>query len=397
MAPMTVPRFAETPMLAMMRWAMSLLLVGLTVFAALTPHLRGTGALVVVAVTVVGLLGSFLAMLWTNQPAWLWMGPMLLCWVGLLAVSANAAYIAFPLFFLELYLMKNPGGPIAVAVTLVMVVAALSWHQGYFSVGVFLGPTLAAAFAVTVVHSFQVLRHESERRRILLEELESARVHLLTAERKAGQLEERERLAAEIHDTLAQGFTSIQLLLGSAQRLLPADHDLARDLVEQARQTAGDNLNEARGLVAAMAPPDLAHSTLADALTRLAASTTERSGVQVAVAISDGLPPLDVDTQSVLVRVAQSAMANVVQHADASTATISLSAHDGDVRLDLSDDGQGFAIEAVTPDSGRGYGLGMMRRRLDRIGGELSLTSVPRGDQHPGGTTLTATVPVSTR
>lgn len=380
---MTVPvlRHPESPMFTIMRWAISLLLVGLTVFAALTPHVLTTATVVVAVVASLGLLGSFAGMLRTNRPAWWWMGPMLLCWVGLLAVSANAAYIAFPLFFLELYLLKNPLGPIAVGLTLVLLGAGLAWHQGFLSVGIFLGPTLAAGFAITVVHSFRALRAESERRRLLLEELQNTRGHLLTAERKAGQLEERERLAAEIHDTLAQGFTSIQLLLGSAQRVLPAQPEVARDLVVQARETAGDNLNEARRLVAAMAPPDLAHSTLADALTRLAISTTERSGVQVDVRISGNLPPLDVTEQSVLVRVAQSAMANVVQHAQAQHATISLGGADDDarVRFELSDDGVGFDVDAPVPASGRGYGVGMMRRRLERIGGELAIASGPSG------------------
>ncbi|MGA4508160.1 sensor histidine kinase [Propionibacteriaceae bacterium G1746] len=382
----------------MIRWATSALVVFLTFFAVVTtPHAPGSGWHASAFVSAAALLASFAAGLARKVPSGVWLTAMLASWCWLTLVSPNAAFIAFPLYFIELYLLRSRVGIVVVGLTFAATVALLAWRNGAFSVGIVLGPLLGAGFAVVAMRSFQALGDEAERRQALLDELEGTRAELLEAERRAGRLEERERLAAEIHDTLAQGFTSIQLLLSTAQRVLPTDPTSAAGLVDQARSTAAENLTEARQLVAGMAPTDLAptapaHSTLADALRRLAGNTTARGGPATTAEVADDMPALDVATQAVLVRVAQSAVANVVQHADADQLVLALSTDDdrSQVSLAVTDDGRGFDVDAPSPGQGRGFGLGLMRRRVEQAGGSLTVSSTPGG-----GTAVTATLPVS--
>lgn len=121
---------------------------------------------------------------------------------------------------------------------------------------------------MATVLGYQALYRESERRRELIEELITTRAELAAAERGAGILAERERLAREIHDTLAQGLSSIQLLLRAAERSLPAGAP-ALEHIGRAREAAQENLAEARRFVRALTPPDLEHGSLAAALERL--------------------------------------------------------------------------------------------------------------------------------
>lgn len=143
-------------------------------------------------------------------------------------------------------------------------------------------------------------------------ELVATRAELAEAERTAGTLAERERLAREIHDTLAQGLSSIQLLLRAAERTLPGDAP-ATAHVRAAREAAQANLAEARSFVRALTPPDLEHGSLAAALEQLCARTTG-PGLTVRFAVSG--TPVGCRRRTVaLLRTAQSALANTVRHA----------------------------------------------------------------------------------
>ncbi len=192
-------------------------------------------------------------------------------------------------------------------------------------------------------------------------------------------LAERERLAREIHDTLAQSLSSIQLLLRAAGRALPERTEAAAGYVEQARRAAQDNLAEARRFVRALTPPDLDGSSLPAALERLCETTAERSGVRVRFHLSGAPSPLPVPHETALLRIAQSALANTVRHARASHAEVTLSYMDAEVALDVLDDGTGFDPAAVpAPGSGDGgFGLPAMRARTRALGGTFTLETVP--------------------
>lgn len=224
----------------------------------------------------------------------LWLAALGAAWVALLVVSPDGLWIAFPLYFLELHLLRLRWGVAAVAVTACAAIAGFLAHSSAVTPGAFLGPLLGGAVAVATVLGYQALYRESERRRELIEELISTRAELAAAERSAGILAERERLAREIHDTLAQGLSSIQLLLRAAERALsegpagsarpaPAGHaeasggrSAALAHIARAREAAQENLAEARRFVRALTPPDLEHGSLAAALERLCAGCRGR-------------------------------------------------------------------------------------------------------------------------
>jgi signal transduction histidine kinase len=223
-----------------------------------------------------------------------WLAAVVLAWVVLLALTPDGIWLAFPFFFVQLHILPRRWSLPAVAITTVLAIAAFGWHNHTLTVGMVIGPTLGAAVAVAGTFAYQALYRESEQRRRLIEELTATRGELAAAEHAAGVLAERERLAREIHDTLAQGLSSIQLLLRAAERVLPTQPDAALDHVERARQTAADNLAEARRFVRALSPPDLEKGSLPAALERLCASTAKASGLAVHCRLSG--PPMELPT-----------------------------------------------------------------------------------------------------
>ena len=227
---------------------------------------------------------------------------------------------------------------------------------------------------------------QSQERADLIGQLEATRAELASVHHQAGTLAERQRLAGEIHDTLAQGFSSVIMLLQAAETGLgPDTAEPARRQISLAAETARENLAEARGLVAALAPADLASGNLPGALRRV----TERLGAETGIEVTfteDGEPrPLPATLDVVLLRVAQEALANVRKHAEARTARVSLRYTGSAVSLQVSDDGRGYAVDGATS----GYGLRGMRERLGQVNGRIEVTSGPGA-----GTCVRAEVPV---
>jgi signal transduction histidine kinase len=230
---------------------------------------------------------------------------------------------------------------------------------------------------------------QSYERRRLIEQLEATRNELASAEREGGRLAERQRLARDIHDTLAQGFVSIVLQLQAAEADLPPDAAGSRAHLERARRTARDNLAEARRLVWDLRPEVLSAAPLGEALERLAGRLAEETGM-VATATVTGTPrPLSADAEVTLLRVTQEALANVTRHAGAGRVAVTLSYMDGEAALDVRDDGAGFAPEADGHGPDGGLGLRGMRERVEALGGRLAVESAPGR-----GTTIAVTVPV---
>ncbi|HEY6788894.1 MAG TPA: sensor histidine kinase, partial [Trebonia sp.] len=208
---------------------------------------------------------------------------------------------------------------------------------------------------------------------------------LAAAQHTAGRLAERQRLAADIHDTLAQGFASIVMLIQAAQADLDgsrpqAAHSQAARHLDLAARTARENLAEARALVAGLTPAQLAGGTLPDALRRL----SQASGVDATFGL-DGTPrPLPMAIEVVLLRVCQEALSNVGKHARAQSATVRLGYDRDAVLLEVSDDGAGFDPAGVSD----GFGLRGMRARVTEAGGTLTVSSKPGT-----GTRVSAMVP----
>ncbi|MGY0019609.1 sensor histidine kinase [Streptomyces sp. cg35] len=380
-----------TPALRALRLCLHLLMAGLLALVV-ARGLTGRSAepvAAVVAVTVA--LGAVYAagplmpaVRATRAGAACWLAALGAVWAALLVLSPDALWLAFPLYFLLLHLLPARWSVPAVVLAAGAAIASYVGHGAALNPGAFIGPLLGAAVAVATVLGYQALYRESERRRRLIEELIATRAELADAERAAGTLAERERLAREIHDTLAQGLSSIQLLLRAAQRDLPGDSPAAGH-IEQARSTAQDNLAEARRFVRALTPPDLANGSLAGALERLCATAP---GL-VARFTTSGTPlALPTPYEVALLRIAQSALGNTVRHAHASRAEITLSFMETSVALDVVDDGRGFDPDLAVPGDG-GFGLPAMRARVRALGGTFTVESAPGQ-----GTAVAVTLPV---
>jgi signal transduction histidine kinase len=213
---------------------------------------------------------------------------------------------------------------------------------------------------------------QSEQRAVLIEQLEVAQAQLAASNHAAGVLAERERMAQEIHDTLAQGFTSVVMLAQTVQAQLEVGQvDAARERMVQVEQVARDNLAEARALVAAFGPAALADGTLAEALDRLGERFGAETGVRVDVRL-DTTGGAGRDTEVVLLRAAQEALANVRKHARAGRVLLRLTEDGARATLEVTDDGDGLAAGAVD-----GVGLRGMRDRAVAGGGTLDVTGGP--------------------
>jgi signal transduction histidine kinase len=229
---------------------------------------------------------------------------------------------------------------------------------------------------------------QSARRRQLIERLEATQAELAAAERRAGILEERQRLARDIHDTLAQGFTSIVMHLEAADQALPDDLDTLQKHLDRARGTARTSLEQARRVVHALRPHSLDQRSLPDAIERTAVRWQEETGIPLTTTTTGDPIPLHPDIEVTLLRATQEALANIRKHAQATAVQLTLSYIDDVVVLDIQDNGVAFAGAAASPLSG-GYGLQAMRERAEQCGGSVTLESEP-GE----GTTVVVSIPI---
>jgi len=389
---------ALTPTSRALTWCLHLLTVGLLALAAARAAADGSPhtALIVTVAAVCALLYAAGPMSprvrLSRRAAGRWLAAVGGVWLLLLALTGDAVWVAFPLYFLQLHLLPRRRALLAVGATALAAVVAFAAHQGSFSPAMAIGPGLGAAVAVAVVRGYEALYQESEQRRRLIEELTTTRAELARAEHTAGVLAERERLAREIHDTLAQGLSSIQLLLHAAERALPGRPELAARHVVAARQAAQDDLAEARRFVAALTPPGLDGTTLAGALERLCATTGARHPLTAGFRLTGDPAPLPTEHEVALLRIAQSALANTVRHAHATTSEITLAYRGDHVTLAVADDGIGFDPARPTGPhaEGGGFGLAAMRTRTHALGGTLTVESEPGR-----GTVLAARLPLT--
>ncbi|WP_405662126.1 sensor histidine kinase [Streptomyces sp. NBC_01166] len=206
------------------------------------------------------------------------------------------------------------------------------------------------------------------RARRLNAELEDARLRLVEAHHRQGAADERERLAREIHDTLAQGFASIIVLAEAARSGLETDPGRSGKQLLAIENTARENLAEARVLVGSAPRSGVAAGSVADTLRRTLDRFTEDTGIGVVSELPD--VACDQQTRIALLRCTQESLANIRKHAAASAVEVVLTAQPYGVELEITDDGRGFVAE----DS-HGFGLHGMRKRLAELGGELTVTS----------------------
>ncbi|MET9653851.1 sensor histidine kinase [Streptomyces sp. NPDC006460] len=321
-----------------------------------------------------------------------WLFTVVAVWMVLVVLAPSFAWCAVPLFYTGLRTLPPRAALVLVTLLTVFVVAAqVQLSHGGWDPNLIVAPPAVAAIATAVfVHA----QRQADRQRALIDDLIRTRRELAATERREGTLAERQRLSMEIHDTLAQGLSSQQMLLQAADRTWDGDPATARRHVRTAESIAERNLAEARRFVHDLAPADLAEGGgLEQALRALA----DRESAAFRV---DGAPvPLPDRVQSALLRIAQGALANVREHAGAASAALTLTYLDDQVVLDIADDGRGFDPGAArgpdTPGEGggargvRGHGLPAMRVRARQLGGTLTIESTP-GE----GTVLSAAIPL---
>lgn len=318
-----------------------------------------------------------------------WLAAMVLVWACLLLISPAFVWLAFPLMFLALHVLPRGAGLAAVAGLWAATVLVPEWEHARglgpaLSAGAVLGPGLGAVLAVLISSGYRALYREALHHRRTAEALRAAQAELAERQRAAGRLEERERLSREIHDTVAQGLSSILLVSRAAGQSLRAGRTgTAAEQVATIESVAAENLAEARRFVRELAESSGAPD-LEPALRALCASVQSRAaaaGTPLRVDLrAEGLAEthLPEPVATAVLRAAQASLANVLAHAGATRAVVTATASPAEVLLDVADDGHGFDPGAAAPAGGdSGYGLPGLRRRAEALGGTLAVESAP--------------------
>lgn len=318
---------------------------------------------------------------WYALPAWLGYVDaarlFVMPWMAL-AVVANAAIVAAS------QVGGYPDGTAGSIATYVAVAAI----NGVLACAFTVIGTMTAKQSAERQTMINELAATNEHLESALRENTGLQAQLLAQAREAGMLDERARMAGEIHDTLAQGLTGIIRQLDAAAREGMTAAERTRHQAS-ARELAQSSLREARRSVNALRPEALEGTPLPEAISRAVSDWSERSAVPARVETT-GLPVrLLPDLEVTLLRVMQEALANIVRHATAEKVAVTLSYMEDVVLLDVQDDGIGFDVAALPrPHATGGFGLEGMRLRLQRVGGELEVESTPGQ-----GTVLNARVP----
>ncbi|MGP9536660.1 sensor histidine kinase [Brachybacterium sp. AOP43-C2-M15] len=318
-------------------------------------------------------------------------------WYGIFAVTGYLH--AYPLLPGRWKLLGAATTSMILAVTYLGGIDRIRGDQWWLWLVISLLGTVLTVFAYRLTASAEQ-RAEAQRRALLaLEEanrrLEAAnaandvlQARLLAQAREAGTLAERQRVAREIHDTIAQGLAGILTQLQAAEPTLP-DTSPAHERLAVAERLARESLVEARRTVRALGPEQLERGTLPEALDEVVRDWSADRSLPAELSARGEPRPLPAPVEAALLRVAQEALTNVAKHARASHVELSLVYAPRRIVLEMRDDGIGFDPEAVqSPRADGGYGLEGMRRRLEEFGGRLVV------DASPGtGTALCATVP----
>lgn len=323
---------------------------------------------------------------------WGWLAVLCGLWIVAVVHAPAFAWLVFALSLTGLSMLDTLPGLLVVA-TLTSVAVAALWRTSDNPVGVVLGPVMGALVSVGITAGHRVLQAESAERGRLLDELTLAQADLVavqgelaTVQRESGALGERARLARDLHDTIAQGYSSILLLSRAGLARGTAD----ADLLTRIEATAAENLVEARRVVHALAPAQLQDAPLPAAVRRLLDRLADDTGVEVALDVAGDPRLAGTDVDVAVLRLVQGALANVRQHARAHRVVVSLTYEPDELLVDVVDDGRGFdpARVVTAPDAG-GFGLRAMRERIAALGGRLSVESTP-GD----GTAVAAAIPL---
>jgi signal transduction histidine kinase len=227
---------------------------------------------------------------------------------------------------------------------------------------------LTLAFVLLLINALLAERQSREKLAIANEQLQQ---YALRIEDQA-TLQERNRIARDIHDSLGHSLTALNLQLETALKLLPSNQAKAQTFLAQAKQLGSKALQQVRQSVSAMQSDPLQGRSLEAAIASLAEDFHCSTGVSPACRLKLGRP-IPADLTTAIYRIVQEALTNISKHACATEVKIQLSATTTDLRLTIQDNGRGFKLDQNTS----GFGLQSMRERTHALGGQFAIDSAP--------------------
>lgn len=328
----------------------------------------------------------------SNSAKYAWLTGILVLWLMLLTHSQDFLWLEFPLVLLTLHIAALvPALLISLGLWLVAAFVPLWLHPETWGVAAAVGPLIGTVFAIAIFFAYRALHAEIEHHRAIAKQLRATQEELAASEHQAGRLEERERLSREIHDTVAQGLSSIVLLARAAKSSADPSSQLAT-----IESVAADNLAEARRFVRDLASPDVQQS-LPEALRSTVARMRDRGAglgedtefrLEFAGDTTTAIPQ---PIAAAALRCTQEGLSNVVKHAHASTVVVTLGIFADALTIDIVDDGVGMnTADASNSTSSSSFGLSGLQQRIASLGGTMSVESPPNG-----GTALAARLPLT--
>ncbi|HEX6306486.1 MAG TPA: sensor histidine kinase [Anaerolineales bacterium] len=236
---------------------------------------------------------------------------------------------------------------------------------------------------VHLARSIDLLVHQLEERNLELRALSERAIN--------AQEEERKRIALSLHDDTGQALSMLIIHLEQLQKRLPSELTDLHTRLDSAHQLAARTLIELRKIISGLRPTVLDDLGLVPAIRWYARAHLEEAGVRVEVQADDETLPLPAQLNATLFRIAQEAVNNILRHAQAGTARISLCRSGNEMRLQVEDDGQGFDLQQIQGEAVRLQRLGLLgiQERAEFVGGEVTVNSIPGK-----GTQLLVSVPL---
>lgn len=305
-------------------------------------------------------------------------------WGGLLSLAADSLVligIFFPLIFSRFPIRWSIAITIFQSFSLYIFYIVFYPTQNWLAIliitlGLMIISILIGAFITSIIR-------QSTDRQHLIDELTRSRANLMKVEREAGQLTERQRIARDIHDSLAQHFTSIIMHLSATKHSKP---ESVQSAVQQAENAAREGLNEIRRIVWDMQPEQFEKASLVEAVEELAARWSTENNIQVKMKVTGNPRPLTSSAETALLRISQEAMHNIKKHAQAKNVNITFSFMEDIFVMDIADDGLGFEPSKIK----NGFGMKTMRDRAEELSGTLTIES-----EQGTGTAIAVSIPIS--
>jgi signal transduction histidine kinase len=323
--------------------------------------------------------------IWNNpKRGALYLVPGWLIWGGLISLTADSLLLVgmfFPIIFSRFPLRWSSVITILQTLGLYFVYILLYPTEHWFAIlmlilGLLIISTIMGAFITSIIK-------QSTDRQHLIDELTRSRANLLKVEREAGRLTERQRLARDIHDSLAQHFTSIIMHLSAAKYSNP---ESIQSEVQQAEESAREGLAEIRRIIWDMQPEQIEKASLVEAVEELAARWSAENNVLVKMKVTGTPRSLTSSAETALLRISQEAMHNITKHAQAKNVNITFSFMEDLFVMDIADDGVGFD----TSKTGNGFGMKTMRDRIEDLSGIFTIES-----EQGRGTAIAVSLPLS--